>query len=387
MSSTTADSNSIKCIFCLEMKPSSDEHVMPKTLGGNLILRCVCETCNNGLSHLDQSLSDNSLLILPRLVQQPDATWGQSAHLATEELNGKNLEIKVGHKLQPEMKAQLIFTPKSIKGEYQLRGSSESSEGYEEFFKVLRKQIAKKGTTSIPILSPVDKSESSEPGFRLVLNRSSQVVFRASSEDANADEEFAAMVDLLDSKLESIEKSLIEAAKMAPVKRIDQPGVIFNMSFDFGKNLRAVSKIAYTFLAKTYGCEFVSGPNFDSLRQYILTGAGADDQGCLWWNGDEKEKSLGSTRYATWLKDHNDQVYSFGRPEAHVVSVCEQVDRHVVMLEFYGQFSFAVDVGNIGVPLQIPHVHEFDFTNRTNTIVPAQEVIRRFADKLSKFEK
>lgn len=372
-------SNQIKCIFCLKMKSPSDEHVIPKSLGGNLTIKCVCKECNEGLSQLDQSLADSSLLMLPRIMQQPNANWGRSALLSTD--HGELLEIKMGHPFQAEMKTQLIFTPKTAEGEYTVRGSSESYGHYEEFFNILQKQIEKKGLEQIKILSSIENTENGGPGFRLVLSRG-EVVFRP-SKNASTKEEFAAMVQLLERKLDAIKKLIIETAKSKTEQKIEQPNIIFNLSHDFGHNLRAVSKIAYTFLASTYGCEFVVTAKFDDLRNYILTGAGADDKGCIWWNGDENEKSLGSSRFAIWLKDHEKQIFRFGSPETHAISIIHQKDRYVIFIEFYGQVTFAVDVGNAEIPLDFPLVHEFDYQSRKNRIVPMLEVAQRFAEKLT----
>jgi hypothetical protein len=37
----------MKRIFCLEEKPSSDEHVFPEAIGGTLHIDRVCESCSN----------------------------------------------------------------------------------------------------------------------------------------------------------------------------------------------------------------------------------------------------------------------------------------------------------------------------------------------------
>lgn len=42
----------MKCIFCLQEKPSSDEHVIPDSIGGTLRVKEVCRECNNTLSRL-----------------------------------------------------------------------------------------------------------------------------------------------------------------------------------------------------------------------------------------------------------------------------------------------------------------------------------------------
>ena len=371
------ESDLITCIFCLRKQPPSDEHVVPKSLGGNLIIRCVCGECNTSLSHLDQSLADSSMLTLPRLFEQPDAVWGQSAQLAADRAGGENLELKVGHKLKSEMKAQLIFKRQET-GIYQVTGNGDDAAQYKEFFRVLRKQIAKVGLKKFKILSPANNTEGAEPGFRLVLNRSNEVVFRPSNKRANAEAELTALVGILEKKLDVLEREILEAAsKPTSRRRTEQPNVIFNMQPDFGRNLRAVSKIAFTFLASTYGCESVLGSNFDALRRYILTGDGADDPGSLWWNGDEKEKSLGSSRYAAWQTNYKELPFAFGHAGVHTIFLHAQNDRHFVITEFYGQCAYHIDAGNLGPRAECPLVHEFDYVNRTNRKLSPQEILQR----------
>lgn len=372
----------ITCIFCLKSKDPSDEHVMPYSLGGNLTIQCVCKECNGGLSVLDQSLADASLLVLPRLALQPDASWGKSAQIIPDS-EKKSLEIKLAHKFSPQMKAQLIFKEQDVKGSFEVNGSAESADLYQSFFKILRGQIKKKGLKSIPILKTMDKSEDSELGFRLVLNRSNQVVFRPSIGCADPNIEFEIATKLLEDKLDDIERLILEKVKSTPVQRVDQPNVALNISVDFGKNLRAVAKIALTFLASTYGCDLVRDDKFDELRNYVINGVIKNPTGSLWQTSPDPTKGMTATRYSIWFKDYNlNELTSFGTNESHIISISQQRDRHIVVIEFYGQFSYAVDVGDIDVDLHLPLVHEFDFTNRTNRVLPMTEVIQRAGSKI-----
>ena len=42
-------SQQIKCIFCLEKAEASEEHVIPDSIGGRLVIKEVCKTCNSKL--------------------------------------------------------------------------------------------------------------------------------------------------------------------------------------------------------------------------------------------------------------------------------------------------------------------------------------------------
>ena len=53
----------MRCIFCLQERPGSEEHVFPVAIGGRLTTDRVCERCNSILgSRVDRALCDNFLI-------------------------------------------------------------------------------------------------------------------------------------------------------------------------------------------------------------------------------------------------------------------------------------------------------------------------------------
>jgi hypothetical protein len=57
----------MKCIFCFEEKGPSDEHVIPESIGGRLLIKEVCRECNSNLSRLvDNPFASCSLIQLAR---------------------------------------------------------------------------------------------------------------------------------------------------------------------------------------------------------------------------------------------------------------------------------------------------------------------------------
>jgi hypothetical protein len=57
----------MRCIFCLEEKCESEEHVFPLGIGGCLTSSRVCVSCNSKIgSSIDAPLIDHSLIILRR---------------------------------------------------------------------------------------------------------------------------------------------------------------------------------------------------------------------------------------------------------------------------------------------------------------------------------
>ncbi len=57
----------MKCIFCLEDKPGTVEHVFPRAIGGNLKINRLCKSCNSKLgAKADPAISDNFLVRIRR---------------------------------------------------------------------------------------------------------------------------------------------------------------------------------------------------------------------------------------------------------------------------------------------------------------------------------
>jgi HNH endonuclease len=55
------------CIFCLQEKPASSEHVLPDALGGTLQIDRVCRVCNNWLgANVDVKLTEHRLALFGR---------------------------------------------------------------------------------------------------------------------------------------------------------------------------------------------------------------------------------------------------------------------------------------------------------------------------------
>jgi len=58
-----------KCIFCLEDKELTIEHVIPEFLGGSLKVKNVCKTCNSNMGQSFEGIMANSILFdLPRYI-------------------------------------------------------------------------------------------------------------------------------------------------------------------------------------------------------------------------------------------------------------------------------------------------------------------------------
>jgi hypothetical protein len=61
------DLPTMRCIFCVQERPGSEEHVFPLAIGGRLITDRVCKPCNSTLgSRVDVALTDNFIILSRR---------------------------------------------------------------------------------------------------------------------------------------------------------------------------------------------------------------------------------------------------------------------------------------------------------------------------------
>ncbi len=364
------------CIYCLEKKISSREHVMPASLGGNLIIRCVCEGCNGGLSDLDQSLSDSSLLSLIRLTKHPGTSLGLSKIRINSPKDGEVLEGSLEHQLIPSIRPQINFYKKD--DAYLIKAFGGTTEGFEKLFKLIRKYILKNKLNEIKILSPLSSIVS---GPSIVMHRSKDIAFRPSSTEADSGSERKEITQFIADKIKELEFIIFQKLEKHSSTEMEKPALEVSMGFQFGLNLRAVSKIALNYLAYCCGEEFVLGDQFNPLRNYIRFGDGQNLEGAIWNPGTAEEPNIASSRYATWIHNHDGgpRFPLFGNPNTHAIYILYSLDRYLLFIEFYNWTVYAVDLGTIDVGhLAFPVVHEFDYINKLNRKVSVAEVVRGF---------
>ncbi|MCX6113439.1 MAG: hypothetical protein NTY22_09225, partial [Proteobacteria bacterium] len=160
----------IQCIYCKETKPSSREHVLQKSLGGNLVEKFVCEDCNQSFSSIDQALTEFSLISLSRVVNQStdsNVKLGGEHFIKSED--GYHYEVEMRGGLKPLYKPQLglIFNDNQI----EIKTIASSKEDILLLYKTLKQHIVNNTVDKIHIKN--NPKNSDEKGFipRLVLHR------------------------------------------------------------------------------------------------------------------------------------------------------------------------------------------------------------------------
>jgi hypothetical protein len=109
------------CIYCTLSKPDdqrSKEHLLQRSLGGDLTAQFVCRDCNSEFSKIDQALSDRSTVTLSRVANTPSSAHGVKAGgIATYYDKDRDLFIEV------ELRNQFTV---SVLPQFHLRANGQS---------------------------------------------------------------------------------------------------------------------------------------------------------------------------------------------------------------------------------------------------------------------
>lgn len=376
MTETSKVLEKTNCIYCLEEKISSKEHVLPASLGGNLTIRCVCKDCNVGLSFLDQSLVDSSLLSLVRLSEHPGAALASAKIKVRTNQDSEILESRLGYRLIPSIKPQIFF--QKNESSYQIRAYGGSQEDFHKFFNLIRKYISRNKLNDIQTLSAIssDLSESC-----LVMHRSNEIVFRPSSKALDSSVEKREILKAVAGKIDEFELSLFEQLRQTDSHEVVRPSFEVSTGFQFGLNLRAISKIALNFLAYKFGEDLARSLELHALRKYVRFAEGENLPGAIWNVGTQEDPNIAASRFAIWIHNEGNRsrMTLFSRPGTHTIQVHYFGDRYLLLIEFYNWMVFAVDLGLLDLQMSsLPAVHEFDYLNKQNRCIQFIELAEQY---------
>ena len=101
----------MKCIFCLKEKEPSDEHVIPISIGGGVVIRNVCRDCNNALNkRVDEPFNKTKLV---QLFRRQCGLGGRKNNIPNSIFSGK-AEDASGTKLVIDNDFGVRVIPKAI---------------------------------------------------------------------------------------------------------------------------------------------------------------------------------------------------------------------------------------------------------------------------------
>jgi hypothetical protein len=337
----------IRCIYCGQERPPSDEHVVQRSLGGDLTTKLVCKDCNTGFSTIDQSLAEFSILSLQRVVNAaPDAF---PAYLGGNQLriapDGSWEEIRVTNRLQPKILPQihLVGTESGGKKQVAFKGSDPDE---------MKKLIALIGNKiTAGTLGEVYVKEEDRPDFRnprIVLHRHSDLYVCAMNKTEAKD-----FLVLLERNWDNIRAQM----EVSPLKVEQAPtGVVqVNLKLCPNDNFRAIAKIAYNLMAECKGADFVLRTEFTPLREYIL---GQEIINCEPATPDDVAVDR---RFVQWVQG---PLGGFLKTDGHSVLLGYGYPNLAAFITLYKNFHFIVKMAKIELTEFAFEGYEFS-TDRT----------------------
>jgi hypothetical protein len=263
---TSSDPSTIRCIYCREVRPPSREHVLPRSLGGDLVQPIICEDCNTRrLSPLDQALAERSPVALTRVASTPDDAFGVQLggdHFSRDEAAGLILEVAVTNGMQAVVLPQVHAA--AVGDSTQIAIVTADLSDLPRLNAFVGKQIETGKLRTLHIkLGPVDAG----PTARLVLHRESMGFVRAQT-----DADVRSLFSVLEANWSNLYAQ--HAARVATgdqpiaVQSIERPWVKLNVAVRPDDVNRAVAKIAFNLLAVRVGSDFALSREFDELRSY-----------------------------------------------------------------------------------------------------------------------
>lgn len=244
----------MKCIFCLEDRPSSVEHVFPDAIGGTLTIERVCKPCNDRLgAQVDSLLTDHGLILLKR------------AQLGMRDSSGRMIDPFRSLFRQARMaddSAQKV----------ELRADAKTDELVPYLFHKSTTEELADGTKIIR--ATIDASDTSEIGKIIQRTR------RREGLPPLSDTELEAQI----------------AAAIAGKQTREHPEIKLSFDVDIREYKRAVAKIAYELAWLWLGDDYLADPTAGALRKLILEGIeegitariefGADFDPFALWKGE-----------------------------------------------------------------------------------------------------
>lgn len=260
---TDLSSGSPLCIYCRNATIPSQEHVLQKSLGGDLTTLSddtqkpvVCKVCNGAFSSIDQALAERSLVAMQRIAETDPAKFFAQlggAHFHYDAKHALWLEVHVVNGVRPHLPPQLHYRD----GHVLYLGSSTSEK--DEFVQLVTKRHNAKSLRNVFIkVGPADRCTTA----RLVQHRSNDLFMRAPDEAAGR-----SFLALLEAKWDVLSATLTSGTFSSG--QTEHPAVEITIPVRLDDVYRAVAKTAFNFLAARQGGAFVLRHEFDPIRDYI----------------------------------------------------------------------------------------------------------------------
>lgn len=266
----------MRCIFCLQERPGSEEHVFPLAIGGRLTTDRVCEPCNSVLgSRVDAALSD-SLMVRTRRAQLGLA--GNSG--VPPSLH----EILLGvHQLAEDPEPRIKSTFNKATGKLDLRALHHASDiVMPDGSRARRIVMDERDIGQLPKIIQKERERHGVPPLP--------------------------------------EEQLAEEVRKAAenITIINNPGVLIKRSYSFAYLRHALIKIAYELAFLWLGESYLDDPSAAELRITICKPDPDSTNGLPVWAGDAENCDA----FKLWLADKTHHLaYAFAGNDGIAVAV------------------------------------------------------------------
>lgn len=218
----------MRCIFCLEVKEPTDEHIFPGAIGGTLTIDRVCKQCNDWLgANIDVLLTNHDLILLERAKMGIRNRAGNMINPWKDVFRNGVMADDL------EQKVRIVLDPKTGRPTPKI------------LYKAAKKTL-ENGDEIVQITMDAQEIDQLEK----VVHRYRR---RAGLEPLSNDEI----------------QALIETAK-ADIRTISQPEVKHSLKIDVMDYKRAILKIAYELAWLWLGDKYLNDPVAEKLRNSIL---------------------------------------------------------------------------------------------------------------------
>jgi hypothetical protein len=175
----------ITCIFCAQRKKPSREHIIPKSLGGNLVINDLCKECNDLLGRIADSAFDANSYIA---AAYKELGWqGQLAKIiAKAEVKAIDTSSLINMKLRVKNNDEFQIVPQELKDGSLIVGEEQSIEVINKMVERRKEEYIGKGLTKEEIEyykeELIRRYEKSDPGIDIDSPKLGFTLIKHSSE-------------------------------------------------------------------------------------------------------------------------------------------------------------------------------------------------------------
>jgi hypothetical protein len=344
----------IHCIYCGNWRSPSDEHIVQRSLGGNLRPPLACGPCNSSLSRIDQALAERSLISLPRIARTAEAkrVYLGGTHFYHDTEADLWLEVEVSNGFRTTFLPQIHRRDR----DFYLRASSR------EDVARLIEAISEKVADGSLLNTYVTEDSGNHGATTSIVNyRRHDLRVRANTREQGVEilrwinEEWPNIAD----KLKGL--SLGES-------EIPMPLIHFTQSIRLDDMYRGVAKIAYGYLAFCEGAEFALRDEFTPIREYIAGKSIVHPE----------ELPEGAIAVDTRFVQRLPRGTTIGVPtEDHSVMIFYHPPLMLGFVTLYKDSGFIVTLGSTRLDRQVIKGHEFSSDGTKNADLDIMEIGRR----------